>query len=749
MPSSNPALPSLSHCNVRNRSLLHLIKLSPSLRASALLPRELGKNHSRFVDPPSGQRMQARVDMYSDSNIGTNTLSCQKPKRSSDHYRGGDQAAGETSHSSGQAIQGAVPEQVIHCTKTRRIISTCNKPETLKLLDSQAALQDGRNPDCQEPAQAGRLDGLHRSNGCLPVSVYGRSTQEVPTFSMGGPAIRVPVPPFRSVQCSKNLYKITQTCDGPGKDARSAIDRLLGRHSAARAVERGPIISSNSDDQVTRAAGICDQSGEVTPSTNADNTVSGVHHKLSIDDNQFATREGGTDQAGLSMGSLSTNDISEGSVSYHRTTDGFHPSSVPSPLTIQIPTEAEESVLLKDPRLRCTRVPGPGVERRAYLVDDQHRLLEWQEDHTSTTRHDHRDRCIPSRMGSGEGRSVHERPVVCPREKPPHQHPRAEGRDLCSEDLCLVNERHPCPTAHGQQNGSVLYQQDGGNQITPLSSTSLSTMAMVSPERYINLGRVPSRSRQLHSRPTISPSPVISRMEAEQTGLPSCDQGIGEVQHRSVRNTLEPPAHTVCQLETRSLCNSHRCNDNQLERQGSICFSTVLPDSKMLTESGGGEGNADIHSASMEHSAMVPSSPESTNRSPPPTATKTRSLDRPVQSILPTERPAVSRLENIRRQHSNLGLSEGASNLIQAGWSKGTNTAYQSAWSKWVSWCDKRKDDPLRCGIHSFVDFLADCFQKGLQHRTINLLRSAVSMTHEHVEGIPLNWDSTHWSPGS
>lgn len=37
-----------------------------------------------------------------------------------------------------------------------------------------------------------------------------------------------------------------------------------------------------------------------------------------------------------------------------------------------------------------------------------------------------------------------------------------------------------------------------------------------------------------------------------------------------------------------------------------------------------------------------------------------------------------------------------------------------------------------------FVNFLADLFRQGLQYRSINTIRSAVSVTHAPVEGLPL-----------
>ena len=79
-----------------------------------------------------------------------------------------------------------------------------------------------------------------------------------------------------------------------------------------------------------------------------------------------------------------------------------------------------------------------------------------------------------------------------------------------------------------------------------------------------------------------------------------------------------------------------------------------------------------------------------------------------------------------------------ASRLLLSGWSKGTNATYQSGWSKWAGWCDSREIDPISCNVKYFLDFLTDLFEQGMQHRSINTIRSAVSMTHDNIEGIPI-----------
>ena len=93
-------------------------------------------------------------------------------------------------------------------------------------------------------------------------------------------------------------------------------------------------------------------------------------------------------------------------------------------------------------------------------------------------------------------------------------------------------------------------------------------------------------------------------------------------------------------------------------------------------------------------------------------------------------------MESIRRTHSCSGISSRTSEIISAGWSKGTNTAYQSGWVKWSGWCDQRSLKPLSCDGQHFLELL-ELFDSG-QHRSINVIRSAVSMTHETIEGVPI-----------
>lgn len=137
---------------------------------------------------------------------------------------------------------------------------------------------------------------------------------------------------------------------------------------------------------------------------------------------------------------------------------------------------------------------------------------------------------------------------------------------------------------------------------------------------------------------------------------------------------------------------------------------------------------------------MVPTTVGSTNRTAIGLTKITVSSERPVQSSTSTtgERSTgASRLEGLQKLHLKGGVSKRASDLMLAGWSKGANSTYQSSWSKWSSWCITRELDPFSTDVQFFLDFLAELFEQGLQYRSINTVRSAVSMTHNKV-GVPI-----------
>lgn len=73
--------------------------------------------------------------------------------------------------------------------------------------------------------------------------------------------------------------------------------------------------------------------------------------------------------------------------------------------------------------------------------------------------------------------------------------------------------------------------------------------------------------------------------------------------------------------------------------------------------------------------------------------------------------------------------------LIRKSWRASTESVYSSAWRQLDSWCPGRGIDPLSAPLKDVLEFLLFQFQTRKQYRTINTLRSAISMTHLELDG--------------
>jgi len=104
---------------------------------------------------------------------------------------------------------------------------------------------------------------------------------------------------------------------------------------------------------------------------------------------------------------------------------------------------------------------------------------------------------------------------------------------------------------------------------------------------------------------------------------------------------------------------------------------------------------------------------------------------------------ASGRLACLWRSCSSQGFSERVTEIIRKSWRSSTESAYNNAWRQWVNWCTEREADPLSAPVREVLEFLCESFEAGKQYRTINTLRSAISMTHEEVDGVRIGQHPT------
>ena len=71
--------------------------------------------------------------------------------------------------------------------------------------------------------------------------------------------------------------------------------------------------------------------------------------------------------------------------------------------------------------------------------------------------------------------------------------------------------------------------------------------------------------------------------------------------------------------------------------------------------------------------------------------------------------------------------------LISVSRRPGSIADYKSAWNNWISWCD-----PVCAPLSGILNYLPTLFENGLQYRTINSHRSAISGYHNYIDGKPV-----------
>ena len=107
------------------------------------------------------------------------------------------------------------------------------------------------------------------------------------------------------------------------------------------------------------------------------------------------------------------------------------------------------------------------------------------------------------------------------------------------------------------------------------------------------------------------------------------------------------------------------------------------------------------------------------------------------QLSLSAGRPtSVSHMDTIWRGYSAEDISGEVVQLILSGWSKRHKYCIPECLEEVGQLVyPTEKGSP----VYPFLDFLANLFfEECLQYRPINTIRSAVSMTHSHIEGVPM-----------
>ena len=655
---------------------------------------------------------------------------------------GGSWPAGEAGNPISPKSDQGILLQHVYGTKERWRSETSYQPKKTEQPCEVRALQDGEPSHCEVSHTEGRLDDEDRPEGCL---LHGTSSLPVPTspsLQSECRVIQIPMSPLRPMHGPESIHESPETSHRAIEDSRHQTCDLHGRHAAhglfrtdnPRAHLHSPISP--------REPGVHHQQQEVL-------TVTFPTNRFSRDDSGFSSHGAKItwrkDQEDQNRSTESPNPA-RGPGSLRCTAVGQaecnQPSSSSSPpvlsLTPNMPQTFPGCQFPKLPVNSQTISSGSGGHA---VVDTSSNILEWKEPNLPSLQDDDRLRCLSSGMGSHLQRNINQGPLVSSGADSPYQLLGAPGSYSGSSNLCQGKVRHLNPVEDRQHNCSGLYQQERGNCVPHSIESSQDPVAVVYGEEHRPGSPVLTRSHELHCRQGIQNLVGQIRMEALSPDISENQCSVGSLTNRPI---CEPPLQStpnLCQLEAGPIGSSNRCLLPGLVGSPSedLCKSPLGPDRQSpITNSQSEHPRAHSDCPCLESSSLVSSAPAEVGQS-----TSTYSCIIRGDTACVSESPSrcnttTGRVGHIRERCQRSHLSGTATDLVLSSWRDKSSKSYDSCFRKWAGWCSERNRDPICGPISDVANFLAQLYQDGYQYRSLNSYRSAISTTHDHIDGHPV-----------
>ena len=299
----------------------------------------------------------------------------------------------------------------------------------------------------------------------------------------------------------------------------------------------------------------------------------------------------------------------------------------------------------------------------------------------------------------------------------------------------------PCETSHGQHIGCSLCEPPQGNTISSFFQFGSGPMRVGSQSEYFFKCRTPCRTHECYGRLAVSSLHRFEQLAVMPRSLSGLDADSRALCQGPLCRQAEYPVASVLQLEAGSDGSRCRCPSAGLVEGKELCLSPVLPDHEGTGEVAGIRRETDTSHAVVAHTGLVSHPPGHISVVTDSSAHEQQSPIRASRGDTPTDREhdsPVNRVACIKRSLQSEGICANASKLILAAWRPGTNAIYNSAWKKWHSWCLGRKVDSFRPTLADITGFLAHSFDEGLEYRTLNTYRSALSGVLPPIDGFPV-----------
>ena len=278
----------------------------------------------------------------------------------------------------------------------------------------------------------------------------------------------------------------------------------------------------------------------------------------------------------------------------------------------------------------------------------------------------------------------------------------------------------------------------GGYSIPPGDTFSEGSMVMVPETEYLIEGTTSPRKGECYSGQRVQSNEGQIRLDVEPSSVQQGTVSTGNGD-RPVCISSDLPATTVLQLETGPTSNSDRCIPTGLVEHESVRQPPLESNRQSPSkDSGTSQYPDDPNNTIMDVPAMVPSIAGPSDGHATPPSRDGGSNPTNVGGNITRGNSQASRVAYLKQSYSTQNISESASRLLLASWREKSSKSYDSLFRKWVSWCEERNTNPITSPVNEVVNFLANLHEQGYSYRSLNAYRSAISSTHDRVDGVAI-----------
>ena len=630
-----------------------------------------------------------------------------------------------------------LPQNVFSFKKGWRS-TPCFGSKSFKQIYPDRTFQNGKSHDDKSYHKQRGLHDKYRSYRCISNRTNASRLAKIPSLFMARSVLPVCNHAVWSKCGTKSVHKINETRNSLAKRPGCSNDNFSRRYTYSRSNSRNNESTRTHDYKSTRVFRVFDQLQKVNSCSNTENPLLGDAHRLDNDGIYLTNGKIRKYSKRVSESFEDTTTFHQANITSSRSPRIHSPSHLVSSLTLSPYPVVTDRVSTSNVRFRHASESLQRGEIRLDLVDKQSTITERKSYSPSDSRFDNLFGCIQNRMGSIMGDSSNRRPMEHSRVPGAYKHPGAQGSFLCPEVVYEGSEQEGDLSQNRQLGCSSISEQQGRYPLPSVTPLDTGDMEVVRDQTPLSFSSTCSRQEQCNCGRGISQNERPQRLEDRFDGYSAPNQG---VPNRSLCVSPDTSTEQIRQLAARSGCDPCGRVHNELDKFDSVRFSAIQPNSRRPSQDKEGNGNIDIDCASMVSSTMVASVDRLSNRLPCLPGEQLKSPDR---RIPPKDNPSsipgskIGRVENIRRHFETAGLSTTAINLLTKSVKTSTTKAYNCSWSQWSSWCEKRESHPVLAPVSEVLTFLAEQFAEGKQYRTINVLRSAISSAHVHVDSKPI-----------